>query len=999
MDCVLLNIDINNAPNLLSNKIKSVSSMDNNLLICTLTGDVLEIIFSQYDFQYYICKLEKIVKIDGSTSYIKISNEVNNKLLIGGNNQSLNCIDTLSKEILDIAPLSHNITCIDCTFNKDFIFQILVGTREGLVFLRNNWDNFEIKIDKFNLKEITCVKFGICDSIIIIGTIDFCLYILKKEAINTDSNLIDLNNENIYDSSNLKAFEYNVSKTFQFDKSYPTSIQFNAEYSLILLSTNTNKNICIQIKDLTIVSNIEFIETTVWSPFSSIYTFSISKSTINASNSDIISNENIQIKYKNILNDADFNKNNNILLNITKDNTNNNNYNKINKNLKNSILYNELPLIVGNKSKLIISTDIYGVIKLWKDTNQIYTDVSSKSSIHSDIVCNAVLNDEDNLLFTACNYENMIVSWSILPVYNDSKCINSNYNPKSNNLKPIEIYNENIIKEIKFVQYNEKFENIYLKDNKIQIRGFVNEFLNKLFTKKLSYHERKKQYLPLRSNILIDYIYCSHQTEKRNTIKYLHYYDDNYIKNNINSIEDWELKTNKDNLFHKEKYFYNLSNIDESNIYSNNMTNNNIVVNNNIFTKENSFTSNNNLYNDGENGSIINNTNCNEHNSHSKYKDYNNSKLNNNTLNLITSIINEDKLVNESKTLKYSLDYNENLINMLIKKQINLNYLNKTHKKCYNSVIHYSGRFIIITDIKNKTQRIFEGHKDKITTFTIHPTKSIVASSEVTKLNSTIIIWNYLDLNIIKEIQTNHSDGIIELAYSKTGDYIVSLAVNKININNNYNINPKIQNNSIYGIDSNILRNDFVNSPIYSIQIYDNILNINYCIHNLGIEPMFDVKFFPNEEKIFVTVGYQKITIWEINGSDLIKLKECFSQHYTIESINKNTIFDIFLCVDFYCYENNNLQETDVICGTSNGNITGIKNLKFCVFKQKAHVSQINCLKVITNYLDHKFLLISAGEDGITKIWDDSYNLLKEWKIIDLYNMIENDISIKLVRC
>ncbi len=75
--------------------------------------------------------------------------------------------------------------------------------------------------------------------------------------------------------------------------------------------------------------------------------------------------------------------------------------------------------------------------------------------------------------------------------------------------------------------------------------------------------------------------------------------------------------------------------------------------------------------------------------------------------------------------------------------------------------------------------------------------------------------------------------------------------------------------------------------------------------------------------------------------------------------------------------------ETDIIVGSNFGDISGISCNKYFVVIQNAHNGTVNCIKVSDQIKEKKYLVLTSGEDGIVKIWDQTYNLLSQ---IDIYS-------------
>jgi hypothetical protein len=91
----------------------------------------------------------------------------------------------------------------------------------------------------------------------------------------------------------------------------------------------------------------------------------------------------------------------------------------------------------------------------------------------------------------------------------------------------------------------------------------------------------------------------------------------------------------------------------------------------------------------------------------------------------------------------------------------------------------------------------------------------------------------------------------------------------------------------------------------------------------------------------------------------------------------------IFTCFDFMDYDIGTNIETDIIVGSNFGDISGISCNKYFVIIQNAHNGTVNCIKVSDQIKEKKYSVLTSGEDGLVKIWDQTYNLLSQ---IDVYS-------------
>jgi hypothetical protein len=89
------------------------------------------------------------------------------------------------------------------------------------------------------------------------------------------------------------------------------------------------------------------------------------------------------------------------------------------------------------------------------------------------------------------------------------------------------------------------------------------------------------------------------------------------------------------------------------------------------------------------------------------------------------------------------------------------------------------------------------------------------------------------------------------------------------------------------------------------------------------------------------------------------------------------------MCLDFLSYRLGHSIQSDVIFGTSQGEITTYCSGKHFVLNENAHKGAINCLKV-SDRINDAVNILTGGEDGLIKIWDTSFSLLQ---VIDVRNI------------
>ena len=72
--------------------------------------------------------------------------------------------------------------------------------------------------------------------------------------------------------------------------------------------------------------------------------------------------------------------------------------------------------------------------------------------------------------------------------------------------------------------------------------------------------------------------------------------------------------------------------------------------------------------------------------------------------------------------------------------------------------------------------------------------------------------------------------------------------------------------------------------------------------------------------------------------------------------------------------------ESDLIVGSSLGDLGLITRGKYINVKPGAHSKMINCIRV-SDCIPEKTIIISTGEDEYIRFWDTAFNLLHETNI------------------
>jgi hypothetical protein len=117
------------------------------------------------------------------------------------------------------------------------------------------------------------------------------------------------------------------------------------------------------------------------------------------------------------------------------------------------------------------------------------------------------------------------------------------------------------------------------------------------------------------------------------------------------------------------------------------------------------------------------------------------------------------------------------------------------------------------------------------------------------------------------------------------------------------------------------------------------------AFRNLGVEPVFGLKFYPFENSKIVTCGYENMKIWMLRSNSLsCRIYQKFrSQKPNLKNEDK-PLRSVLMCMDFLNYKVGNTITSDVIYGTSEGEILTFRAGKLTLVQANAHDGAINCM-------------------------------------------------------
>ena len=139
-------------------------------------------------------------------------------------------------------------------------------------------------------------------------------------------------------------------------------------------------------------------------------------------------------------------------------------------------------------------------------------------------------------------------------------------------------------------------------------------------------------------------------------------------------------------------------------------------------------------------------------------------------------------------------------------------------------------------------------------------------------------------------------------------------------------------------------------------------------------EPITDIAVNPYDRNKFSTCGLKKVQVWTVKGRSL----ELTENIPIPETANNGSRYIVTLCYIYYLLGDSVM--TDLVTGSSFGDIGLVTCSKYIIMKKRAHKGMINCIR-ISDILAEDLLIVSTGEDEHIKFWDTSFNLIKSYNL------------------
>ena len=202
-------------------------------------------------------------------------------------------------------------------------------------------------------------------------------------------------------------------------------------------------------------------------------------------------------------------------------------------------------------------------------------------------------------------------------------------------------------------------------------------------------------------------------------------------------------------------------------------------------------------------------------------------------------------------------------------------------------------------------------------------------------------------------LKSSHRGGILHLTFSSDGSLLLSIGMDKT----------------------------------FSMQVYQWQQSRTLAFKNTGYNPVFGVRFNPYDKSQIVTCGYEHIALWKLKGTHItcktaLKYRspqQVVSQDSTKEGVSSSgSKIPVIMCIDFISFQLGSSIQSDILFGTSLGEITTYCSGKHFILHESAHDGAINCIRV-TNQITPKDVvnIFTGGEDGFIKVWDAACRIIQ----------------------
>ncbi|EQC41165.1 hypothetical protein SDRG_01142 [Saprolegnia diclina VS20] len=228
---------------------------------------------------------------------------------------------------------------------------------------------------------------------------------------------------------------------------------------------------------------------------------------------------------------------------------------------------------------------------------------------------------------------------------------------------------------------------------------------------------------------------------------------------------------------------------------------------------------------------------------------------------------------------------------------------------------------VVLLEKAGPRQQHIIAHTDDILSFALHPNRSIGATGETGK-TPKLIVWDAASVSVLSTHRGYHKRGIIQLAFSSSGNHLASL-----------------------GAD------DDHSLGVYSTTDQWKSGALTWFSKGNKAAPL-DVSWHPINDFVFASVGVKYLEVWTCNVSPktVAKAKGIFGKTGTVQGI----LAAVWLNTDSGYL---------LVTGTQDGSLYIFQPPELQTVIPKAHAGPVQSL-----YLLDK-TLVSGGKDGVVRIW------------------------------
>lgn len=130
---------------ILSSYVVSLDYNQRRVLVCTMYGDVVEVILTEAGSSKNIKaqRINTVVRMTArNNKALTILSQVEQTILIGGDNGIVSSFDIATHELIDIWNVGETVSAIGCLTLDEGGFVVAAGTDTGKVVIRQDWEEF-----------------------------------------------------------------------------------------------------------------------------------------------------------------------------------------------------------------------------------------------------------------------------------------------------------------------------------------------------------------------------------------------------------------------------------------------------------------------------------------------------------------------------------------------------------------------------------------------------------------------------------------------------------------------------------------------------------------------------------------------------------------------------------------------------------------------------------------------------------------------------------------